>query len=201
MYCSYDGEVKGVMCLADQVKPSAKEAIKDLKSQGKEVYLLTGDHKATAEHIGQELGITHIIAEALPEDKTNLIASLQEAGHTTLMVGDGINDAPALALAHVGMAIGSGSDIALEAGDVVLTKSDPLDICRAIRLSKKTLLNIKENLFWAFAFNTVGIPIAAGFLHLFGGPLLSPMLGGLAMSFSSVLVVSNALRLKRLSLK
>lgn len=201
MYCSYDGEVKGVMCLADQVKPSAKEAIKDLKSQGKEVYLLTGDHKATAEHIGQELGITHIIAEALPQDKTNLIASLQEAGHTTLMVGDGINDAPALALAHVGMAIGSGSDIAIEAGDVVLTKSDPLDICRAIRLSKKTLLNIKENLFWAFAFNTVGIPIAAGFLHLFGGPLLSPMLGGLAMSFSSVLVVSNALRLKNIKLK
>ena len=164
-------------------------------------YLLTGDSQITANHIAAELGIQHVIAEALPEDKTKLISTLQSKGETTLMVGDGINDAPALTLSHIGMAIGSGSDIALEAGDVVLTKSDPLDICRAITLSKKTLINIKENLFWAFAFNTVGIPVAAGVLHLFGGPLLSPMLGGLAMSFSSVLVVSNALRLKNIKLK
>jgi len=165
------------------------------------ICLLTGDNKATARHIADQLGIDRVIAEALPQDKTRTIDSLTQEGHIVMMVGDGINDAPALTLAQVGVAIGSGSDIALEAGDVVLTKNDLLDVCRAIHLSKMTIRNIKQNLFWAFAFNSIGIPIAAGLLYLFGGPLLSPMFGGLAMSFSSVLVVSNALRLKNLKLQ
>ncbi len=201
MFCAYDGEIKGALCLADKIKDTSKAAITHLKNQSMHICLLTGDNKATARHIADQLGIDRVIAEALPQDKTHTIDSLTKEGHIVMMVGDGINDAPALTLAQVGVAIGSGSDIALEAGDVVLTKNDLLDVCRAIHLSKMTIRNIKQNLFWAFAFNSIGIPIAAGLLYLFGGPLLSPMFGGFAMSFSSVLVVSNALRLKNLKLQ
>ena len=141
-----------------------------------------------------------MIAEVLPQDKAAVVQKLQQEGKTVLMVGDGINDAPALAQADIGVAIGSGSDIAMESSDVVLMRSDLEDVYRAIKLSKATIRNIKENLFWAFAFNSCGIPVAAGLLYAFGGPLLNPMIAGLAMSFSSVFVVSNALRLKRLKL-
>ena len=141
-----------------------------------------------------------LIAEVLPGDKAGTVADLQSQGKTVMMVGDGINDAPALVQADVGTAIGSGSDIALESGDIVLMKSDLMDVYRAVKLSRATIRNIKQNLFWAFFYNSLGIPVAAGVLYLFGGPLLSPMLGGFAMSLSSVCVVSNALRLKGLKL-
>ena len=145
---------------------------------------------------GAQAGADEVIAEVLPEDKARIVQQFQETGETVLMVGDGINDAPALAQADVGAAIGTGSDIAIEAGDVVLMKSDLNDVARAIRLSRLTLRNIKQNLFWAFCYNTLGIPVAAGVLTFFGGPLLDPMLAGLAMSLSSVCVVTNALRLR-----
>ena len=141
-----------------------------------------------------------VIAEVLPGDKAEVVEKLQKQGRRVMMVGDGINDAPALAQADIGTAIGNGSDIAMESSDIVLMKSDLKDVYKAIRLSKCTIRNIKENLFWAFIFNSLGIPVAAGVLYVFGGPLLNPMLAGLAMSFSSVFVVSNALRLKRLKL-
>lgn len=154
----------------------------------------------TAEYIAHEAHIDNVIAEVLPGDKAGTVADLQSQGKTVMMVGDGINDAPALVQADVGTAIGSGSDIALESGDIVLMKSDLMDVYRAVKLSRATIRNIKQNLFWAFFYNSLGIPVAAGVLYLFGGPLLSPMLGGFAMSLSSVCVVSNALRLKGLKL-
>ena len=144
--------------------------------------------------------LDEVIAEVLPEDKAAQVSRLQQEGRTVMMVGDGINDAPALVQADAGCAIGSGSDIALESGDIVLMKSDLMDVYRAIKLSNATIRNIKQNLFWAFFYNSLGIPVAAGVLYLFGGPLLSPMLGGFAMSLSSVCVVGNALRLRRLKL-
>ena len=170
------------------------------REKGLRVVLLTGDNRAAAEHIGAQAGADEVIAEVLPEDKARIVQQFQETGETVLMVGDGINDAPALAQADVGAAIGTGSDIAIEAGDVVLMKSDLMDVYRAIKLSKATIRNIRQNLFWAFFYNTLGIPVAAGLLYLMGGPLLSPMLGGFAMSLSSVCVVGNALRLKNLKL-
>ena len=162
--------------------------------------MLTGDNRWTAEYIGSQVHADEVIAEVLPQDKAAVVQKLQQEGKTVLMVGDGINDAPALAQADIGVAIGSGSDIAMESSDVVLMRSDLEDVYRAIQLSKATIRNIKENLFWAFAFKQLGIPVAAGLLYAFGGPLLNPMIAGLAMSFSSVFVVSNALRLKRLKL-
>ena len=162
--------------------------------------MLTGDNKRTAQYIGRQAHVDHVIAEVLPGDKAAVVADLQKQGKKVMMVGDGINDAPALVQADVGTAIGSGSDIAMESSDVVLMRSDLQDVYRAIKLSKATIRNIKENLFWAFIFNTIGIPVAAGVLYAFGGPLLNPIFAGLAMSFSSVFVVSNALRLKRLKL-
>ena len=184
----------------DTVKPTSAEAIDQIKKQGVEVYMLTGDNRRTADYIGKQVHVDKVIAEVLPGDKASVVNELQKQGKRVMMVGDGINDAPALAQADIGAAIGSGSDIAMESSDIVLMKSDLKDVYKAIKLSKATIRNIKENLFWAFCFNTCGIPVAAGVLYIFGGPLLNPMIAGLAMSFSSVFVVSNALRLKRVKL-
>ena len=200
MFVVVDGVPKGLICVADTIKDTSVAAVDQMKKLGLEVYMLTGDNRQTAEYIGRQAHIDHVIAEVLPEDKANVVSKLQNEGKTVMMVGDGINDAPALVQADVGCAIGSGSDIALESGDIVLMKSDLEDVYRAVKLSRATIRNIKQNLFWAFFYNSLGIPVAAGLLYLFGGPLLNPMLAGFAMSLSSVCVVSNALRLKTLRL-
>lgn len=197
MYVIVDGSVEGIISVADTVKDSSIEAIDKIKQLGITVYMLTGDNKQAAEHIGTLVHADKVIAEVLPEDKAGIVAGLQAEGHTVMMVGDGINDAPALVQADIGVAIGSGSDIAIESGDIVLMKSDLQDVYKAIQLSRYTIRNIKQNLFWAFCYNTIGIPIAAGLLYPMNGLLLSPMFAGLAMSLSSVCVVSNALRLRR----
>ncbi|HIT90978.1 MAG TPA: cadmium-translocating P-type ATPase [Candidatus Merdenecus merdavium] len=200
MFVVIDGKLSGIISVADTIKDTSVKAIDQLKSIGVKVYMLTGDNKLTAENIGKQVHVDEVISEVLPEDKASVVSKLQNEGHTVMMVGDGINDAPALVQADIGSAIGNGSDIALESSDVVLMKSDLSDVYKAIKLSRATIRNIKQNLFWAFFYNSLGIPVAAGLLYAFGGPLLNPILAGLAMSFSSVSVVSNALRLKRLKL-
>ncbi len=200
MYVIADGKLEGIISVADTIKETSVAAVDHLKELGIQVYMLTGDNKRTAGYIGRQAHIDNVIAEVLPEDKANVVSRLQSEGKTVMMVGDGINDAPALVQADVGTAIGSGSDIALESGDIVLMKSDLEDVYRAIKLSRMTIRNIKQNLFWAFFYNSLGIPVAAGLLYLLGGPLLSPMIGGFAMSLSSVCVVGNALRLRRMKL-
>lgn len=200
MFVIVEHRILGIVSVADTVKETSKEAIDKIRSMGVKVYMLTGDNQRTAAYIGRQVGADEVIAEVLPQDKASVVSGLQKEGKRVMMVGDGINDAPALAQADVGVAIGSGSDIAMESSDVVLMKSDLMDVYRAIRLSKATIRNIKENLFWAFIFNSCGIPVAAGVLYPFGGPLLNPILAGLAMSFSSVFVVTNALRLRTLKL-
>lgn len=200
MYVVADQTLEGFISVADTVKENSADAISRIKRLGVQVYMLTGDHQKTADYIGSLVHVDHVVAQVMPGDKAAVVQKLQEEGKQVMMVGDGINDAPALAQADVGVAIGSGSDIAIESGDMVLMKSDLMDVYRAIRLSKGTIRNIRENLFWAFIFNSLGIPVAAGALHAFGGPLLNPIFAGLAMSFSSVFVVSNALRLKTLKL-
>ena len=197
MFIAIDGELVGIIAVSDVVKDTSSKAIKKLHEMGIEVAMITGDNHRTAQAIAQEVGIDIVFAEVLPEDKANKVKELQGLGKKVAMVGDGINDAPALAQADIGIAIGSGTDVAIESADIVLMKSDLLDVVTAIQLSKKTIKNIKENLFWAFAYNTLGIPIAAGLLYLFGGPLLNPMIAAGAMSLSSVSVVTNALRLRR----
>lgn len=197
LYIGYNNAVQGLIVVADTVKESSARAIQTLHEMGIQVAMMTGDHERTAQAIATEVGIDRVFSEVLPQDKANYVSKLQEEGYIVAMVGDGINDAPALAQAQVGIAIGTGTDVAIESADAVLMKSDLMDVPAMLKLSRATIRNIKENLFWAFAYNVIGIPFAMGVLHLFGGPLLNPMIAGAAMSFSSVSVVLNALRLKR----
>lgn len=196
LYFAEHGKVLGVVAVADRPKSTSAAAVRGFRELGIDVVMLTGDNRRTAEAVGRELGVTQVIAEVLPQDKEKVVAELQAQGKRVAMIGDGINDAPALARADVGMAIGAGTDVAIESADVVLMKSDLLDAVTAVRLSKKVIRNIKENLFWAFIYNIIGIPLAAGVWFPITGWQLSPMFGAAAMSLSSVCVVSNALRLK-----
>lgn len=197
MFVAVDTRIMGIIAVADTIKDEAVDAISALHKQNIKVCMLTGDNRQTALAVAQKVGIDDVIAEVLPEDKAHEIASLRNNGQVVAMVGDGINDAIALAEADVGIAIGTGTDVAIESASIVLMRGDLRDVVTTIDLSKRTMANIKQNLFWAFFYNLLGIPIAMGILHLFGGPLLDPMIAGAAMSFSSVSVVLNALRLKR----
>lgn len=196
MYIAINKEIKGIIAVADVVKVSSKKAIETLHKMGIKTVMITGDNENTAKAIAKEVGIDNVLAEVLPEDKAKSIKKLQDENKKVAMVGDGINDAPALAKADIGIAIGSGSDVAIESADIVLIRSDLMDVSNVIKLSKATIRNIKQNLFWAFAYNVLGIPVAMGVLHIFGGPLLNPMIAAAAMSLSSISVLLNALRLK-----
>ena len=197
VWVACDGRVVGLIELADPVRPSSSEGVQRLRALGLDVIMLSGDRSAVVRDVAQCVGIETVHAEVLPADKVDVIKALQEAGQRVAMVGDGINDAPALAQANVGMAIASGVDVAASASDIVLMHSRVEDVARAVELGRATMRTIKQNLFWAFFYNAAGIPVAAGLLYLFGGPLLNPMLASVAMAFSSVSVVSNALRLRR----
>lgn len=195
MLVTVDGGFAGVIAVADVVKEDSRAAIQALEKMGVRTAMITGDNRKTADAIAGEVGLSAVYAEVLPQDKARYVKELMEQGEKVAMVGDGINDAPALTQADVGIAIGSGTDVAIEAADVVLVKNSIGDVVTALKLGRATIRNVKQNLFWAFCYNTLGIPVAAGVLYLFGGPLLNPMLGAAAMSLSSVSVVTNALRL------
>ncbi|MBN1498518.1 MAG: copper-translocating P-type ATPase [Spirochaetes bacterium] len=197
IFISIDHKPAGLIAVADVIKKKSAEAVKKLQSMGIDVVMITGDNRQTAEAIAAQAGITHVLSEVLPSGKADEIKKLQEGGFITAMVGDGINDAPALAQADIGIAIGSGTDVAIESADIVLMRSELTDVPAAIQLSKKTIRNIRQNLFWAFIYNIIGIPVAAGVLFALGGPKLNPIFAAAAMSMSSVSVVTNALRLKR----
>jgi Cu+-exporting ATPase len=195
-FASEKGEYLGTIAAADVLKSDSEAAVQAMQELGLDVVMLTGDNEKTAKAIAAKAGITHVIADVLPADKAGAVEALKAEGHKVLMVGDGINDAPALVTADVGMAIGAGTDIAMESADVVLMNSSLAGVSAAVELSKATIRNIRQNLFWAFFYNSLGIPVAAGALFLPFGISLSPMLGAAAMSMSSVFVVTNALRLR-----
>lgn len=197
LYVAHDGKLVGITAVADPVKPSSVAAIRRLQSMGIRTVMITGDNRRTSDAIAAQVGIDQVLSDVLPEDKASAVSALQAEGGNVAMVGDGINDAPALAAADTGIAIGSGTEVAIESADIVLMHSDLMDVPTAIDLSRATIRNIRENLFWAFAYNVLGIPIAMGVLFIFGGPLLNPMIAAAAMSFSSVSVLLNALRLRR----
>ncbi|MBS1114888.1 MAG: copper-transporting ATPase, partial [Nitrospirae bacterium] len=197
MFVAVDGKAAGILGVADPIKATTAEAIENLHKEGIRVVMLTGDSRTTAEAVGKKLGIDEVMAEILPDQKAEIVKKLQAQGKIVAMAGDGINDAPALAQAHVGIAMGTGTDVAMQSAGVTLVKGDLRGIVRARLLSRATMRNIKQNLFFAFAYNALGIPIAAGVLYPFTGMLLSPIFAAAAMSFSSVSVVGNALRLRR----
>mgnify|MGYP000950923116 FL=1 len=197
MLLAIDGHVKAIIAVADTIKEDSAKAVEKLHQMGIKVAMITGDNEKTALAIAKQVGIDIVRADVLPSEKSQVIKDLQDQGEFVAMVGDGINDAPALALADVGIAIGSGTDVAIESADIVLMKNSLMDVPNSIKLSKETIRNIKENLGWAFGYNIIGIPFAAGLIYLFGGPLLNPMIAAAAMSLSSVSVVSNALRLRK----
>jgi Cu+-exporting ATPase len=200
MFLVIDGSIAGLIAVADPVKVSTPEAIHMLHDDGVRLVMLTGDNRTTAEAVAKKLGIDEIQAEVLPEQKSEVVKRLQSTGRIVAMAGDGVNDAPALAQAHVGIAMGTGTDVAMESAGVTLVKGDLRGIAKARRLSRATMGNIRQNLFFAFIYNVLGIPIAAGALYPFFGTLLSPVIASVAMTFSSVSVISNALRLNRLEL-
>jgi Cu+-exporting ATPase len=201
MYIATDGQLSALMAAADTVKKSSREAIARLKKLGIGVWMITGDNSSTALAIAKEVDIDNVLSDVLPQDKAGEVKRLQAEGRKVAMVGDGINDAPALVQADIGLAIGTGTDVAVESADIVLMRGDLNEVPAAIALSRATIRNIKQNLFWAFIYNLIGIPFAAGVIYLFGGPLLSPIFAGAAMAFSSVSVVTNALRLRRFKAK
>jgi len=200
MFVSVDGKAAGVVGVADPIKASTPEAIRELHGEGLRIVMLTGDSRTTAEAVAGKLAIDEIVAEVLPDQKAEVVKRFQAQGRVVAMAGDGINDAPALARAQVGIAMGTGTDVAMESAGVTLVKGDLRGIVRARRLSRSTMANIKQNLFFAFVYNAAGVPIAAGVLYPFFGLLLSPVIAAAAMSFSSVSVVGNALRLRRVKM-
>jgi len=200
VWIAVDGKAAGLLAAADPVKSSTKQAVEALRRGGLRLLMLTGDNRATAEIIARELGIDEFQAEVLPHTKSEIVAKLEQQGRVVAMAGDGVNDAPALVQADVGIAMGTGTDVAMESGDITLVKGDLRAIARARNLSRATMRNIRQNLFFAFVYNLLGVPIAAGVLYPFTGLLLQPVLAAAAMSFSSVSVIANALRLRHAKL-